>query len=64
MITFKKRFLNDNNSTGVNTKQKIASMRVANDGVERAVKLATDFNNVLKLDEAEWQLVNSDCRIS
>jgi hypothetical protein len=38
-------------------KQKIASMRVTNDCAERAVKLATDFNNVLTLDEAERQLI-------
>ena len=38
-------------------KQKIASMRVTNDYAECAVKLATDFNNVLTLDEAERQLI-------
>ena len=38
-------------------KQKITSMRVTNDCTEHAVKLATDFNNVLTLDEAEQQLI-------
>ena len=32
-------------------------MRVTNDCAERAVKLATNFNNVLTLDEAERQLI-------
>ena len=38
-------------------KQKIASMKVTNDCAEHAVRSATDFNNVLTLDEAEQQFI-------
>ena len=41
----------------VDAKQKVASMKVINDCTERAVKLATDFNNALTHDEAHRQLV-------
>jgi len=38
-------------------KQKITSLRVINDCAERAVKLATDFSNILTHDESQRQLV-------
>ena len=41
----------------ISAKQKITSLRVINDCAERAVKLATDFNNVLTHDEIQRQLV-------
>ena len=41
----------------ISAKQKITSLRVINDCAERAVKLATDFNNILTHDESERQLV-------
>ena len=41
----------------LNAKQKKVSMRVTNECAEHAVKLATDFNYVLTLDEAELQFI-------
>lgn len=41
----------------ISAKQKITSLRVINDCAERAVKLATDFNNILTHDESQRQLV-------
>ena len=41
----------------VNAKQKIVGLKVINDCAERAVKLATDFNNALTYDETQHQLV-------
>src|SRR2546425_162691 len=41
----------------IDAKKKVASMKVINDCAERAVKLATDFNNALTNDEAQRQLV-------
>ena len=41
----------------ISVKQKITSLRVINDCAKRAVKLATDFNNILTHDEAQRQLV-------
>ena len=41
----------------VDAKQKVVSMKVINDCAERAVKLATDFNNALTNDETQRQLL-------
>ena len=41
----------------ISAKQKITSLRVINDSAEWAVKLATDFNNILTHDESQRQLV-------
>ena len=41
----------------VNAKRKIMGLKVINDCAERAVKLATDFNNALTHDETQRQLV-------
>ena len=41
----------------VSAKQEITGLKVINDCAERAVKLATDFNNALTHDETQRQLV-------
>jgi len=41
----------------VSAKQKITGLKVINDCAVRAVKLATDFNNVFTYDETQRQLV-------
>lgn len=41
----------------VSAKQKIMGLKVINDCAERAVKLATDFNNTFTNDEMQRQLV-------
>jgi len=41
----------------ITAKQKIMGLKVINDCAERAVKLATDFNNAFTHDETQRQLI-------